>query len=135
MPPDSSDDTISFPAHPWALVVYITNYSTLLLLRLLSALLGRVTHLPRKGLEPLLKDPSPYKAATSYLVCSSMLLGALLGRPRTLAVVKEDGVEKRPISSPALTTPRRRTDATTRSGAMSASVSSGGTHHPYPTSF
>ena len=65
MPPDSSHYAISFPAHPWAVVAYITNYSTLLLLRLLSALLGRVTHLPRKGLEPLLKDPSPYKVATS----------------------------------------------------------------------
>ena len=31
---------------------------------------------------------------TSYLVCSSMLPGALLGRPRTFAIVKEDGVEK-----------------------------------------
>ena len=41
------------------------NYSTLLLLRLLSAILGGATRLPRKGLEPLLKDPSPYKVATS----------------------------------------------------------------------
>src|SRR5215212_7038879 len=83
MPPEPIHYVISFPAHPWALVAYITNYSTLLLLRLLSALLGRVTHLPRKGLEPLLKDPSPYKAATSYLVCSSMLPGTLLGRSRS----------------------------------------------------
>src|SRR5215211_2026104 len=73
------------------------NHSTVLLLVLLSALLGGATHLPRKGPEPLLKDPSPYKVATSYLVCSSMLSGALLGRSRTLAIVKEDGVEKRPI--------------------------------------
>src|SRR5919112_6743380 len=70
------------------------NYSTLLLLRLLSAILGGATRSPRKGLEPLLKDPSPYKVAPSYLVCSSILSGTLLGRPRTLAIVKEDGVEK-----------------------------------------
>ena len=70
------------------------NYSTLLLLRLLTAILGGATRIPRKGLEPLLKDPSPYKVATSYLVCSSILPGTLLGRPRTLAIVKEDGVEK-----------------------------------------
>jgi hypothetical protein len=94
MPPDSSHDAISSPAHPWAVVACITNHNTLLLLRLLSALLGGAIHLPRKGPEPLLKDPSPYKVATSYLVCSSMLPGALLGRPRTLAVVKEGGVEK-----------------------------------------
>jgi hypothetical protein len=40
MPPEPSHYMILFPAHPWAIVLYITNYSTSLSLILLFAALG-----------------------------------------------------------------------------------------------
>ena len=60
MPPELSQDAISFSAHPWAVVAYITNYSTLLLLALLFTSLGIAPAPQQKGRSPLTRrTPAP----------------------------------------------------------------------------
>ena len=68
-----------FPAHPWAIVAHITNYTTLLLLVLLYAVFGTATSLPEKCWGPT-RSPgkfAPHNYSRLHLreVTSSLALG------------------------------------------------------------
>jgi hypothetical protein len=77
---------ISLPAHPWAIVILATNYSILLLLVLLCAVLDTAAYLQGKGQIPSTQKPQP-----SYLLDCLDDLHKGRGSSRKFRAIEREG--------------------------------------------